>query len=552
MIVFAVILFLTAFPVALVHAGNNRAVEGRHGMVVSENAYATHAGLEILEHGGNAIDAACAAELAIGVTNPGAAGLGGGGFMLVYLAKPHAFYALDFRETAPLRATPGMYLRNGKPDGKLALIGPLAVGVPGEAAGIGAALKRFGTIKFQRAAAEAETLAANGYAASPHLAAEISENAAALKRDPELRKIFFTRGGVPRKAGEPIRDTDLAATLKKLGDDPAANFYHGPIAHRIAALMKSKGGIIGTADLAGYGPVWAAPLEREYHGYEVHVMPPPSSGGVLLEMLGMLAPGHLAGLGVNSPPYLARLIEVMRQGFIERNRYADPAFVHVPIAELLSDSHIAKLRDRALHGKTPPPTAAPAHDHGTSNLIVTDKDGNVVALTSTINTAFGAKIAVPGLGIILNNEMDDFAVAPGVPNVYRLEGAAANEIQPGKRPLSSMTPIIVTKNGRPVMSAGGSGGPLILSGVLQVTLDILDFHLGAAGAVALPRIHEQAAPATVLAEDSMPAGTIRELHQMGYDIRLVHALGAIDAIAIEPGNLRGAFDPRKGGGAAGY
>jgi gamma-glutamyltranspeptidase / glutathione hydrolase len=272
----------------------------------------------------------------------------------------------------------------------------------------------------------------------------------------------------------------------------------------------------------------------------------------VLEMLGALDSGHLAGLGVNSPPYLARLIEVMRQGFIDREQYADPSFVGVEIQKLLTDTHIQELRERAMHPKMSPPPPAAAHDHGTTNLLVADKDGNVVALTTTINTVFGAKMSVPALGIILNDEMDDFAVAPGVPNAYHLEGARANEVRAGKRPLSSMTPIIVTKNGTPVMTTGGSGGPTIISGVLQVTLNILAFHLDAASAVNEPRIHEQAAPDVVIVEQAMPAATRDALAQMGYKLKVVPELGAVGAITIAPANLRGAADPRKGGGAVGY
>jgi gamma-glutamyltranspeptidase/glutathione hydrolase len=246
------------------------------------------------------------------------------------------------------------------------------------------------------------------------------------------------------------------------------------------------------------------------------------------------------------------LIEVMRQGFIDREQYADPSFASVQIERLLTDAHIQELHERALHRKSPPPPPAPAHDHGTSNLLVADKDGNVVALTTTINTVFGAKMSVPALGIILNDEMDDFAVAPGVPNAYRLEGERANEVRPGKRPLSSMTPMIVTRDGLPVMTTGGSGGPTIVSGVLQVALNILAFHLDPASAVAEPRIHEQAAPDVVIVEGAMPAATRSALEQMGYKLKLVPALGAVGAITIAPANFRGAFDPRKGGGALGY
>jgi gamma-glutamyltranspeptidase/glutathione hydrolase len=521
-------------------------------MVVSESDDAAHAGVEILKQGGNAVDAAVATELAVGVTNPAACGLGGGGFMLIYMAKAHAFYALDYRETAPLQARPDMYIRNGKPDEDLARDGILGVGVPGEIAGIDAALRRFGTMKFQQVAAPAEKLAGDGYVASEHLAKEIETLAPKLKSDPGLSQVFLKPDGSPIKAGDTIVAKNLAATLKSLDDDPVGKFYHGEVAAAIVAFMKAHGGLIGAADLVNYRPDWRDPIRHRYEGYEVYAMPPPSSGGVVLEMLGALDSGHLAGLGVNSPPYLARLIEVMRQGFIDRAQYADPAFAGVEIQKLLSDSHILELRERAMHPKKSPPPPAAAHDHGTTNLLVVDKDGNVVAATTTINTVFGAKVSVPELGIILNDEMDDFAVAPGVPNAYHLEGELANQVRPGKRPLSSMTPIIVTRNNKPVMTTGGSGGPTIISGVLQVTLNILAFHLDAATAVAEPRIHEQAAPDVVIVEEAMPAATRNALGQMGYKLKVVPNLGAVGAITIAPANLHGAADPRKGGGAVGY
>jgi gamma-glutamyltranspeptidase / glutathione hydrolase len=547
----AIALFLAPQSYAAAQQSDTSAV-GVHGMVVSESADAAHAGVEILKQGGNAVDAAVATALAVGVTNPASCGIGGGGFMLIYMAKAKAFYALDYRETAPLQSRPDMYMRNGKPDEDLARDGILGVGVPGEIAGIDAALRRLGTMKFQQIAAPAEKLAGDGYVASPHLAKEIAMLAPKLKSDPGLSEVFLKPDGSAPKAGDTIVAKNLAATLKSLGDDPVANFYHGQVANALAAYMQAHGGLISAADLANYRPDWRDPIHHRYADYDVYAMPPPSSGGVVLEMLGALDSGHLAGLGVNSPPYLARLIEVLRQGFIDREQYADPSFVGIQIPNLLSDTHILELRERALHPKSPTPPPAAAHDHGTSNLLVADKDGNVVALTTTINTVFGAKVSVPALGIILNDEMDDFAVAPGVPNAYHLEGELANQIRAGKRPLSSMTPIIVTKKGKPVMTTGGSGGPTIVSGVLQVALNILAFHLDAASAVGEPRIHEQAAPDVVIVEEAMPAPTRTALEQMGYKLKVVPELGAVGAITIEPANLRGAADPRKGGGAVGY
>jgi gamma-glutamyltranspeptidase/glutathione hydrolase len=264
----------------------------------------------------------------------------------------------------------------------------------------------------------------------------------------------------------------------------------------------------------------------------------------------MLAGAPVSGLGVDSPPYLARLVEVMRQGFIDRAQYADPDFVHVPIDVLLSQSHIEQALQRALHRATPA-HVAPASDHGTANLLVVDKDGNVVAVTTTINTIFGAKMMIASLGLVLNDEMDDFAVGPGVPNAFKLEGAAANEIAPGKRPLSSMSPTIVMRGGYPALTVGASGGPTIITGVLQVALNVLDFHLGPQAAIDEPRVHQQATPDVVFVESAMPAATRHALAEMGYRLKEVPSLGAVGAITIAPGDLQGAFDARKGGGASG-
>lgn len=527
-----------------------RAAETHRAMVVAENALAASAGVEILNHGGNAIDAAAATALAVGVTNPASCGIGGGGFMLIYLARTHAFYALDYRERAPMAASATMYVRNGKTDEDLARSGPLAVAVPGEIAGLDTALRRFGTMKFSAVATPAIRLAEQGFPATPHLVEEIAHDTAQIAADPGLKATYLTPAGAPPKPGDILHEQALGATLRSLGDDPVTRFYHGEIARTLAAWMKAHGGLISAEDLAQYRPVWRTPLHRAYRGYEVWTMPPPSSGGVVLEILGMLAGGPVSGLGADSPPYLARLIEILRQGFIDRDQYADPDFVHVPIDVLLSERHIDQALQRALHHGTPA-HLAPAADHGTSNLLVVDKAGNVVAVTTTINTIFGAKMTVASLGLVLNDEMDDFAAGPGVPNVFKLEGAVANEIAPGKRPLSSMSPIIVMRRGHPVLTAGASGGPTIISGVVQVAVNVLDFHLGAGAAVDEPRVHEQAAPDVVFVEAAMPAATRNALAQMGYRLKEVHSLGAVGAITIAPGNLNGAFDPRKGGGAAG-
>ena len=312
--------------------------------------------------------------------------------------------------------------------------------------------------------------------------------------------------------------------------------------------------LISATDLANYRPDWRDPIHRRYADYEVYTMPPPSSGGVVLEMLGALDSGHLAGLGVNSPPYLARLIEVMRAGLHRSRAIRRPRICRRANSEAADRrQHPAIARARAASEKVAADQPAAAHDHGTTNLLVADKDGNVVALTTTINTVFGAKMSVPALGLILNDEMDDFAVAPGVPNAYHLEGERANEVRGGKRPLSSMTPIIVTKNGVPVMTTGGSGGPTIISGVLQVALNILAFHLDAASAVAEPRIHEQAAPDVVIVEASDAGGDAQRARADGLQAqgraRTRRRRRDHDCAGKSP---RRSSIARKGGGAVGY
>ena len=316
---------------------------------MSESDDAARAGVEILKQGGNAVDAAVATALAVGVTNPASCGIGGGGFMLIYIAKDHAFYALDYRETAPLKARPDMYMRNGKPDEDLARDGVLAVGVPGEIAGIDAALRRFGTMKFQQIAAPAEKLAGDGFAASPHLAGEIAQLAPKLKNDPGLSQVFLKPDGSAPKAGDTIVAKESRRDAEEARRQSGREFLSRRSRcrdRRVHEGARRTGQRDRSRQLSSRLAQPDSPPLRQ--GYEVYAMPPPSSGGVVLEMLGALDSGHLAGLGIDSPPYLARLIEVMRQGFIDREQYADPSFVGVEIQKLLTDTHIQELRERAL------------------------------------------------------------------------------------------------------------------------------------------------------------------------------------------------------------
>jgi gamma-glutamyltranspeptidase / glutathione hydrolase len=541
---------LVLLAAVLVRRAPLSAVEARHQMIAAEGDLAAQAGLGILNQGGNAIDAAVATSLVLGVTNSGSCGIGGGGFMLIYWAKRRRLYGLDYRERAPMVANAAMYLRDGAPDEELARNGPLAVAVPGELAGLNAALRRFGTMKFSALAGPAIKLARDGFPITPHMAEDIRLTATKISQDAGFRMVYFDGAGAPLKAGAIAHNRNLAALLEALDDDSVSEFYRGKVARQLVDYIKQRGGLLTLTDLADYHPVWREPISGGYRGYQVYTMPPPSSGGIVLEILAMLEPEPVGAFTINSPPYLARLIQLMRQGFIDRADYADPAYVKVPLTHLLSPAHIAEARASALHNPAIPGIRV-AHDHGTSNFCVVDRKGNIVVVTTTINTIFGAKMMIPELGLILNDEMDDFTVAPGVPNAFKLMQAAANEVAPGKRPLSSMSPVIVLRHGQPILAAGASGGPTIISGVVQVVLDELDFHLDPERAVAQPRVHDQAAPDIVLVEANLQPETSAALQRMGYRLKTVPELGAVSTIEIEPGEVRGAFDRRKGGGVAG-
>lgn len=520
-------------------------------MVATENQDAARAGLEILMRGGNAVDAACATALALGVASPSSSGIGGGGFMLIHMAREGRYYGLDFRDCAPLGASASLYAARAKSDGDAARLGALAVAVPGEVAGLAEALHNLGTMRFSEVAGPAIRLAREGFPLSDHLAADIARLAPVLSRDHALARTFLTAGQTPRGRGEKLRAPALGATLSAMGDRPREVFYRGPIARQIAACVKEAGGLLTVDDLAAYRALWREPISGTYRGHEIRSLPPPASGAVMLEMLAMVEADAFGHLGADSPEYLSRIVEVMHQGFGDRATLGDPAFVKVDSSRLLLPEHVQAARTRALKRDRSWTIPKPG-GHGTSSLCVVDGDRNVVVLTSTINTSFGAKLTVPELGIILNDSMDDFTVMPGVPNAARLIGGEANLIEGGKRPLSSITPAIFIRDGAPVLCVGGSGGPTIITGVFQTALNLFDFGLDPGEAVSRPRVHAQRWPERVLVESGLPAATCHALEELGYGLREIPALrAAISAVHIEPDRLIGAADPRKGGGLAG-
>ena len=548
------LLLLALFLTPTAHAA-----EGRNGMVAAEHRLASEAGLRILQRGGNAVDAAVATSLAVGVVNPSSCGLGGGGFMLMFDQATERVHALDYREMAPAAATRDMFVRDGKAVPELSLQGGLAVAVPGEISGLFAALRRFGTLPFSAVAAPAIAYARDGFPVEPHLADAIARQLDAIRQRAGLAAILLHADGTPLRSGETLRQPALAATLERIAATGPRAFYDGPIATAIVDSVRDTGGVMTRADLASYRPKWRRPLATEFSGYDVYGMPPPSSGGgVLITVLNMLRDDDLPALEHNSPTYLHLLTEALQFGFADRaEAYGDPDFVKVPLPTLLSAQRGHVLRHRLSAATTFSPAYYGAHtlhaDGGTSHISVVDGKGNAVACTTSINTGFGALLVAGDTGIILNNTMDDFSAQPGVPNAYGLIGSQANSIAPHKRPLSSMTPTIVTRGGRVVAVAGGSGGPFIITGTLQVLLNALVFGEGADAAVAAPRIHAQWVPPFLMVEPGIGANERWALRRLGHQEVDARGGGAVTLVLrAADGRLAGASDPRKGGAAAGW
>jgi gamma-glutamyltranspeptidase/glutathione hydrolase len=520
------------------------------GLVVSDSEWASKAGMEMLDRGGNAVDAAVATAFALAVVDQASSGLGGGGFMIIYDAKDQRAHALDFRETAPEAARPDLYLRGGKPAPALSLTGALAVAVPGEAAGLLAATKRFGSLPLAVLMAPAIRLAAEGFPLDASLRYAIERQLSNMKKFRDLGRVFLVKDEVPGE-GEIIRQPELGQTLKAIASQGADVFYEGWIAQAIAETVKKEGGVLTLEDLRSYKPVWREPLIGHYRKRTVITMPPPSSGGVaLIEMLNTLEGYPLAQLAHNSATYLHLITEAMKHAFADRAQYlGDPDFVKAPISMLMSKDYAGQLRERISPVKTNPPKYYgsgnfKAERGGTTHFSVLDRFGNAVACTLSVNTRFGSKILVPKTGIVLNNEMDDFAIHPGG-NVYGLVGNEANSLEPRKRPLSSMTPTIVLRGERPELIVGAAGGPRIINATLQTIVNVLDFRMPVKEAVEAPRIHHQWLPDELNVEARLPAETKRSLERRGHAVKERSALGVVQAIVAGRSKVDGAADTRK-------
>jgi gamma-glutamyltranspeptidase/glutathione hydrolase len=534
-------------------------------MVVAQEPLAADVGLDVLKKGGNAVDAAIAVGFALAVTHPAAGNIGGGGFMLIRMANGKSTF-LDFREAAPAKASRDMYLdANGNPT-KDSIFGWRASGIPGTVAGLALAYKKFGSEKWQQLLGPAVKLAADGFTVSPTLVHSLSHDNNALATDPESKRIFL-RDGNPYKVGETFKQPELAETLKRIAQFGAKGFYEGATAKQLAAEMKAHGGLITEADLKSYKAIERTPLEGDYKDFHVITAPPPSAGGVgLLQMMDILNGTGYESDGPDSVKAVHYEAEAMRRFYADRSEYlGDPAFYNVPVKALLSKDYIEWRRKTIDPDHATPsemiapglPKALAAHSSQyesseTTHFNVVDAQGNAVAMTYTLNNLYGNAITVPKLGFLLNDEMDDFAAKPGVPNMYGVVGGDANAVEPGKRPLSSMTPTIITKGGKLFMVVGAPGGSRITTGVMEVILDVLDFHMNPQDAVDLPRFHEQWKPDVLYLQNGFPPQAAEGLRTMGYEIKPVGGIAIVEAIVVHNGTLEGGTESRRNGKVAGY
>jgi len=532
---------------------------GRGGVVVTASPPATAVGVEILKRGGNAVDAAVAVGFALAVTYPQAGNIGGGGFLLAHLGSGETAF-IDFREKAPRAASRDMYLDSlGNVIRDKSVLGAVAVGVPGTVAGLHEAHRLHGSLPWRDLIAPAVHLARGGFPVSRRLAASLRDLQPYRKRFPALAQ-FMRSDGTPLQPGDTLRQEILAGTLERIALDGPGAFYQGAIADAIVSEMHSSGGIISKEDLAQYRACRREPVRGSYRGYEIISAPPPSSGGtILLEILNIAEGFDLSRMGFMSDRAIHYLVEAERRAYVDRARYlGDPDFVENPVSRLISKDHAATLRT-SIGPRATPSTAFPAQPspgrekEETTHYSIIDTEGNAVAVTYTLNESYGSKIFVRGAGFLLNNEMDDFSIKPGHPNLYGLVGTEANAIEPGKRMLSSMAPTIVLKGGRIFLVLGTPGGSTIITTIAQIIIDMIDFGMNLEEAVAAPRFHHQWLPDCITVEDGAFGGHLRRtLIEYGHRVEERHdPIG--DAQVVEAGDSSacGMSDPRGDGNAVG-
>ncbi|GAA5317030.1 MAG: gamma-glutamyltransferase [Candidatus Pelagadaptatus aseana] len=528
------------------------------GMVATQHRLASEVGARILSQGGNAVDAAVAVGFSLAVVLPRAGNLGGGGFMLLHLAEDNKTLAIDYREMAPAAAHRDMFLdQSGQVDSDKSRFSHAAAGVPGTVAGLIYVQEQYGLLSLQQVLQPAIEQAEQGFAVTHDLSSKLQAYKH-LKNNPATRAAYFKQGGEAYQAGEILRQSDLAWSLKQIQMQGGEAFYQGAIAERLVAEMQRAGGLITAEDLANYKVVVRDVVRGDYRGYGIASMPPPSSGGVhLVQMLNVLEQAPLGQYGYGSADAMHWMAETMKRAYADRSKHlGDPDFVPVPVAQLTSKDY-----GRYLFGQIDGERATPANevhpaehfDHesrDTTHYSIMDAEGNAVANTYTLNFSFGSGITVPGTGILLNNEMDDFSAKPGVPNAYGLLGAEANRIEGGKRPLSSMTPTIVFKGDKPWLVTGSPGGSRIITTTLQAIVNTIDHKMNVAAAVSVPRFHNQWLPDKVFVEPGFSPDTVKLLELRGHGVKQVRGMGSAQSIMWEDGVFYGAADPRKPDAAA--
>ncbi len=533
-------------------------VRAKRAMVVSVESHATDVGVEVLKSGGNAIDAAVAVGFALAVTHPSAGNLGGGGFMLARFADGRTTF-IDFRERAPGAATRNMYLDSKGVPTDESIIGYRAAGIPGTVKGLEFAHGKYGKKPWAELVAPARDLASKGFPVSYGLASYLRSKKDLLGRFPDSKRIFL-REGRTYEPGDTLVQPDLARTLDRIRLQGSRDFYEGETARLLAADMQVHGGLITAADLKDYTVEERKPLTGSYRGFDIVTAPPPSSGGVgILQMLGVLEKTEYEKSGAGSAVSIHTMTEAMRHFFADRSEFfGDPEFFPVPIPRLLDPAYLTKIRasidpDRATPSiKVRPGEASPHESHQTTHYTIADSDGNVVAVTYTLNGGFGSGVTASKLGFLLNNEMDDFSAKPGTPNMYGLIQGEANAIQPNKHPLSAMTPTIVLRRGQFYFALGSPGGPTIINTVIETLVNVLDFKMNIQQAVDFPRFHHQWLPDELRIEPGFSPDTMAILEARGHKLKFVTSQGEVAAVMLDGGWLQGAADGRAEGTAKGF
>ncbi|PNM24750.1 gamma-glutamyltransferase [Yersinia enterocolitica] len=540
------------------HAASTPAVEAKHGMVVTSQYLASQVGTDILKMGGNAVDAAVAVGYAQAVVNPCCGNIGGGGFMTIHLADGTDTF-INFRETAPAAANADMYLdKEGKVTKDASLYGYLAAGVPGTVLGMDSAQKKYGKLTRQQVMAPAIKLAREGFVLTRADTDILDTTVKRFRQDPESARIFLRKDGEALQPGDRLVQADLAETLSAISEQGPDAFYQGKIPQAVEAAAKKGGGILTAADFANYKITETAPITCSYRGYKFVSSPPPSSGGVTLcETLNVLEGYDLKSMGFNSAAYIHTLTEAMRHAYMDRNTFlGDPEFVKNPIDRLLSKSYAADIRKQIVANKATPsvevqPGMQPHEKPETTHYSIVDNEGNAVSTTYTVNGRFGAVVIAPGTGFFLNDEMDDFTVKVGEQNLYGLVQGATNSIAPGKRPLSSMSPTLVTKDGKTFMVLGSPGGSRIITITLQTALNVIDHGMAPQEAVDAPRIHHQWLPDEVYYEQrGVSADSLNLLKNMGYKMVEQNPWGAAELILVGLAGVEGVSPANSGNDSA--